>query len=663
LRIKDTEWIDPARLAEQLEEMGANALCFNVGGIYAWYDTKVEYHTKNPYLPKGWDLLEEVIENCHKRNIKFIARFDFSKAEDSIYQKRPWWFVRDPAGEPQIIGATRPGEWSLLMATCINSGYRKEEVAMPVLDEVLSRYDIDAIFYNNPGFIPCHCSICRRKYEKTYDRPLPEDKRDFDPGWRRVCEKDTLGGLYAFVKSKKPDIPVVMYYDIYGEDMLVRERFGDAICVESQNVLSAGHKNIPPIWHPALSMNLGRSLEGKPNPFGIIHSCPGMDWRHTGLPPAEYLYWMSNVPANGGNIWHSLTGIPDTITDKRILKSVARVNRWAAKVEEAMEDAKSVAQVALVWEGSSHARGWAEGLTSVQVPFDILKPAQLNLERIKKYKVLILPSETRLTSTMVDMLSRFLTEGGSLILEGGVVEGLYNLQEMAGINGEPTVSEYLTACYIRFEGTDNPVQRGMEETELIPLRGKVTYVRPRTTAKVLSTLVPPFSPLEAVGAPPERASFSVSHTDIPLCLFNEWGKGKVLTLLFPLGSLIGEYRLSEHFRYARNAVDLLIGRDTRVRFKPQPGLQVSVFQKEEKLVIHLVNGAGKRPLMENIPLYNVQMEVMLDWSGGRREKLGSVRQLLGDESPIYEQTLNIIKITVPVVKVWECIIVEIQKEQ
>jgi len=166
-----------------------------------------------------------------------------------------------------------------------------------------------------------------------------------------------------------------------------------------------------------------------------------------------------------------------------------------------------------------------------------------------------------------------------------------------------------------------------------------------------------------VGAPPERASFSVSHTDIPLCLFNEWGKGKVLTLLFPLGSLIGEYRLSEHFRYARNAVDLLIGRDTRVRFKPQPGLQVSVFQKEEKLVIHLVNGAGKRPLMENIPLYNVQMEVMLDWSGGRREKLGSVRQLLGDESPIYEQTLNIIKITVPVVKVWECIIVEIQKEQ
>lgn len=105
-------------------------------------------------------------------------------------------------------------------------------------------------------------------------------------------------------------------------------------------MLSLGWKEIPQSFKPALCIRLGRSEPTAPPPFGIIHSCPGMDWRHVGLPPAEYLYWMSQVPANGGYIWHSITGIPDTIGDKRILECVRTINTQIRVVEGCMDGAR-----------------------------------------------------------------------------------------------------------------------------------------------------------------------------------------------------------------------------------------------------------------------------------------------------------------------------------
>lgn len=168
LQIKDTAQIDPERLASQMEEMGANTMVFNVGGIYAWYTSQVPHHHVNEFLPTEFDLLHEVIEACHRRNIRFVARFDFSKAEDRVYQQKPQWFVRKADRQPEIIGVKRPGEWSLLMSTCANSAYRNEAVAIPVLAEVLDRYDIDGIFFNNPQYALCECETCRQKYKLTY---------------------------------------------------------------------------------------------------------------------------------------------------------------------------------------------------------------------------------------------------------------------------------------------------------------------------------------------------------------------------------------------------------------------------------------------------------------------------------------------------------------
>jgi hypothetical protein len=655
LQVKDTALIDPEQLAYQLKKMGANTVVFNVGGIYAWYPTKVAHHTVNEYLPKEYNLLKEVIEYCHKEDLRFIARFDFSKAADTVYLQRPQWFVRDGQSQPEILGAKRPGNWSLLMSTCINGGYRSEEFAIPVLDEVLANYGIDGIFFNAPGFIPCSCDSCKRKYKDLYRIELPHDKQDYNPDWPSLCMKDNMEKIYSFLKRTNPSIPMILYYNLYRDNIFEREQTTDMLCTEPQDILSLGHRHIPEFWKPALSIKLGRSLPERPLPFGIVHSSPGMDWRHTGLPPAEYKFWLSQIPAYGGSIWHSLTGIPDTITDKRILDTVESFNLQVQKVEEYMEDALPWSQTALMWTASATAEGWADGLINKQIPFDVLQAEQAVADRLLQYKVLIIPEGMNFTTDFISQITEFVNRGGSLIVEGAV-PGEAGIHSLLGISHETYVSEPLAASYLRFESKNNPLQKEMEAVELIAHRGQVVYCQPTGSAEVLATLVPPFSPMESVGAPPERASLPVSRTDLPLAVKNRQGSGTVLYFPFSLSLLLNEYKLGEHYQLLSNAVGMGLGDEPHLEVTSIQGLQVTLFKKQNSVLVHLVNGAGRRPLATNIPLYGIDVRLCMP----NARKVSVVRQLISDTIPDYTFDEGMLRLTVTKLEVWECLHIELE---
>ncbi|WP_248926968.1 alpha-amylase family protein [Paenibacillus hamazuiensis] len=654
LQVRDTDRIDPERLAQQIKDMSGNTIVFNVGGIYAWYPTQVAYHTENEFLPKDFDLLEEVIRACHKRDIRFIARFDFSKAADYVYLQRPQWFARSRSGEPEIIGAKRPGDWSLLMSTCINGAYRGEAVAVPVLDEVLSRYAIDGIFFNAPGYVPCWCEGCRRKYRAAYGTELPDDKKEFAPDWASSCMRDNIDILYAFAKQKSPEVPMILYYNLYRDNIFDRAKTADMLCTEPQDILSLGHHHIPEFWKPALSIKLGRSLPDRPVPFGIVHSSPGMDWRHTGLPPAEYRFWLSQIPAHGGSIWHSLTGVPDTIGDKRILETVGAFNAQVEKVDPYMEGAEPLSEVALMWTADASAEGWADGLLGRQIPFDVLLAEQAVPERLARYKALIVPEGMKYTEEFAANLAGFVRQGGHVVAEGAPPERK-ELLSLFAISGEIYESEPLAASYLRFEGQGNPLQKGLEQTELIAHRGKVVYCRPDGAGcEVLATLVPPFSPLESVGAPPERASLPVSHTDLPLALLNRYGQGTVLYMPFSLSHLINEYKLGEHYQLLENAIGIGLGETRELRVTGYHGLQATLFAKGNNRLVHLVNGVGRRPLATAIPLHDIEVELRLPADA----KVTQVRQIISGSPLEYRVEQDRLFLTVPRLDVWECLLVE-----
>ncbi len=656
LQVLDTPLMDPERLVKAVAEMGADALVYNVGGIYAWYSTKVPYHTVNPYLPTDSDLLKEVIAECHRNHLQFIARFDFSKAEDKVYFQRPWWFVKTESGEPLIIGEKRPGDWSLLFSTCLNSDYRAEAVAIPVLEEVISRYDIDGIFFNSPNFIPCFCQKCREKYQARFGAAMPDRERDFHPEWSHLCVRDNIQKLNAAIKAKRPDLSLILYY-ANDDKLAYRMEVADEICAEPQDILSLGHLKIPEITRPILHIKKGRTAEDKLIPYGIIHSSPGMDWRHTGLPTAEYEYWLSLITASGGNIWHSLTGFAATITDKRIINTVTRFNQRVKRVGSEMDGALSDSQLALLWDASPSAAGIANGLVHRQIPFDLILGEQFTLEALKKYQLLIMP-ENSINESNIGILIAYVHAGGRLLTEGAAFDRRCpKITDLLGIAGEAYASGNLTSTYLRFEGdetADPDVRRlrnGFEVTEMIPLRGIVGYCSPQPGAKVLLTQVPPFAPLECVGAPPERASLLVKRTDIPMLILSSLGLGKVLYLPFSLSGLIDEFRLAEHYNLLRNLIDLLLGEARDISVTPVQGLYVSAFKNGHSRLVHLVNGAGSRPLIDTIPLHDIKLRIKSAANDARYD----VTALISGQTLAVGQSGAWLEITLPRLDIWECL--------
>ena len=96
LRETDMADIDAEAYAQQLADYGATVVTLNAAGIIASYQTKLDFQTQSPYLT-GSSLME-MIEACHKRGIRVIARTDFSKIREPIFKKHPDWAYRDKNG-------------------------------------------------------------------------------------------------------------------------------------------------------------------------------------------------------------------------------------------------------------------------------------------------------------------------------------------------------------------------------------------------------------------------------------------------------------------------------------------------------------------------------------------------------------------------------------
>ena len=664
LQVMDTPRMSAEQLAQNVVELEGNVLAVNVGGIYAWYQSEVLYHHINEWLPKERDLLGDIVRECRKRRVKVIARFDFSKADDSVYLQKPQWFVRNPDGTPHAYGIGRTGPWSILYSTCINGGYRNYEVAVPVLKEALKRYEFDGVFLNAPNYEPCFCESCRKKYRQVFGEELPmewENGKNITTSptfahrkgikgvreeWESLCYKDNIRLIRENVQAVSPGIPLILYFKTYGEDLDARVSTADVLCAEAQDILSQGIENITPFWLPSLNAKYGSVPEHMPAPFGIIHSCPGMDWRHAGLPEAEYQSWMSRVAANGANLWHSLTGFKETIGDQRLLRTIKAVNQDAVQVEMAMNGAKSAAQVLVVWNSTKSAEGWIGGLLNTQIQFDVEDEKRFSVQRACRYQAVIVPSGGKMLETKKRELEECVRRGVSLLIEEHRASWARESHEFLGIEEEVQGGGELKAAYWRFE-TDS-LQRNLEETLLLPHQGETLYCTVKESSVTEATLVQPFAPLDAVGAPPERASIPVQRTQLPLCVTHKEGDGAVLYLPFAFGCLLREYGLPDDLRLLENMIDWAL-KDSRVfRMEPCPGLEAVLYQTQNGALLHLINSVGGRPLMKMVPLVDVEFNLLLPPGVSGAD----VKVLLGPKAVVVRNKERILTVSAARVETW-----------
>jgi hypothetical protein len=633
LQARDTPRYRPDVFMRQLAEMDNNVAIANAGGIYAWYPTEVPDHTVNPYL-HGRDFVRECVDAAHANGLYFVARVDFSLADDAVYARHPDWFARDRDGQPIIVGEPRPGPWGLLYYTCPNAPYRNEAVAFPVLRELLRRYELDGLFINAAGFRPCWCGTCARAYRRDVGAELPRVEDWHDLGFRRWVEwryermAANFGAMYRVIQEMRPGCFWTSEFGAItssrpwqsGQDLFRLREGCSVITTASGDPIATGR---PPPWLPAVHAKYARAISDPDVPWATVHPTTGLAWRHTGLPIDELRMWLAQVVAHGAWAWHAMTGTPDTHYDRRNLPIHAECNAFLKRHEAFFRNARPVAPVALLWSRASLERygadqpeeryqqeffGFCEALLGCGLPFTIIPDQFLTDERLAPYDVLVLPNAACLSDDAAGAIRRFAAAGKGIV--ASFATGLHDgegrprdagaLEEVLGVRYTGHVIGGQSASYGRIERTDHPLFAAIGETQLLPNEFAFCTVQVATGADALLTLVPPFAPLSGVGAPPERASIPTDRTDVPLAVWYAPGvsgisaqnagqdapgppapSGRALYFAGEIGKLAWRFRLPDHARLIANAVRAVAPRPFPAELESAPyGVQLSVFRQE-----------------------------------------------------------------------------------
>ena len=130
--------------------------------------------------------MADILRECHKAGIRVIARCDFSKVHETLYEQHPEWAYRQSSGQPLIYNG--------YVQTCINGDYQQRYV-YDILRELFSKYDFDGLFCNmSSTFVvdyelqvhePCHCKNCRRLFQEQTGMEIPDSLNPKDPAFGR----------------------------------------------------------------------------------------------------------------------------------------------------------------------------------------------------------------------------------------------------------------------------------------------------------------------------------------------------------------------------------------------------------------------------------------------------------------------------------------------
>ncbi|HEY8596659.1 MAG TPA: alpha-amylase family protein [Devosiaceae bacterium] len=429
LRLIDAN-LDPERLVAQACDFGATAILFNVGGIFAWYPTKLPLHAANPFL-RG-DLVGAVLQAAHKAGIRVIGRFDLSKATRVAYQAHPDWFFQKCDGTPVIYSDT--------YQACINGGWYWDH-SVQMLREALSLYDLDGVFFNMFGYLKtdysqtdlgnCNCANCQREFLTRYGAKIPGAVDYSDAIFRNYLRfqdettREIADHIHGVVRTVRPEAAIT---SMFAKGDMIREE-----------VYRAADRPAPEWAHASGEQaRNARSRASEGTYSSAMTHFFDYPWRYQAESgPCEVLRLAQQL-ANGGQPHYYFLGTFDQ-PNRRPIDDVRRVFAFHARNSASYAGLVSGADIAVYHSakaerfcpGEARAglasstaayRGAYRALCESGLAFDCVSDRQLSpgeLEtRIARYKVLVLPDVSCLSDGEAAVIDDFVVRGGAIVATG-----------------------------------------------------------------------------------------------------------------------------------------------------------------------------------------------------------------------------------------------------
>jgi Hypothetical glycosyl hydrolase 6 len=407
--------INADNVVEDLVNYSANTLIINAGGIVAFYRTKLPFHYENPIMNPH--VLIEIIEKCHKNNIKVMVRFDFSRADSTIFNVHPDWFYISAKGE-RMVNIDK-------YVVSINAPY-VQDAAFQIVNEVIDEFPIDGIFQNMPGY------QVRNAYENLYQGidqnefdkkaffdysgmqlPTVENKEDSVfkkyEQFKKYSTEKWQEKMYNLVKSKNPNIAICTYAD----------KFVDIIRHESQT-------NGLPYWPYSASDNVGNAANSYPNHIISNASIQQISFqsRYNAVEPEEVSIRLYENIANGSGLDQSMMGDMRGYEDERNFPVFKKIYGFHKANEKYFGKYKSLAKIAVIAPGTwpsgnpmQEYRGIQLMLKEAHLQYDIIEDGQIanRAETLKNYSIIMLPDINYLSEKSIEALKIASKNGVNLI--------------------------------------------------------------------------------------------------------------------------------------------------------------------------------------------------------------------------------------------------------
>ncbi|MBQ8596186.1 MAG: hypothetical protein IJ409_00210 [Lachnospiraceae bacterium] len=413
--------MDIDKYVDTLKEFHANVCMVGCGGITSFYPTELPYQQPSPYM-KG-DFIGRLVEKCHENNIRVIARFDFSKTNIKFKEQLADCYSLSVHGEPVLYNDT--------IATCVNGRYQ-QELSMKILEEVITRYPVDGVFFNMFGYQTwdysgnyvgiCQCESCKRRFKEFsgYDLPTVEDEQDEVfrkyQQFRSFTTNELVEKIYAFVKKLNPEIAVCTYSS-KGVD-LVRNESNSAV------------DRPLPFWTMASENNVDIIRGTFEDRFSSNCCINAVDifYRFQGVSTQLNALRLYGAMASGGNLDWCIIGGFETYPDKKNFESVKEIFGFHEANEQMFAGLTSCAKVLLVnpqGEKSDSGKeylGIYKMLKEEHILFDVidLREREILEQRAGSYQTIILPA----VSALEESTLKALENSGAVII--GTAAALIN---------------------------------------------------------------------------------------------------------------------------------------------------------------------------------------------------------------------------------------------
>lgn len=603
--------MDVEHVADYIVNHGASAWLIGIGGIQAQYPSELPFHSKNPGLAKrkSGDLISDAMAAAKARNLRLLARMDFSKVSAEVANDHPEWLYKSPEGR-------RQEHTGGLVSVCPAGKYYQERI-FDILEEVTRRYPVDGFFINWVSMNEedyykhyhgvCQCDSCKAAWSKLHGN-LPLPTKPSDPTYSQwlVFARDLIdeltGRVRAFIGQRLPSAGLIL------------GKTADIMFHEANN--ADGRE----MWHHATSETVSTWSSYRPEVPVLVNSTTFMDmpYRMASEEPAMFAQYLIQAISRGGNPSTYMMGVPGRIP-YLCMDVGAEITGFHKKNLSLYDGMRPSAKTALVKpdrpqmtatqydQALAEYRGFYSGMQELHVPFDVISGEHLadtaTNGGLSRYSVIILPNLGKLALPDITALDAWVHAGGNLVASGssGVDEkGNVQLQSLPAVRelAKDNKRELLWSSYFAPPHNAEDVAKHVYTGPLVPLYGVHHMFEWKTGTSGGYKLL-----ARAAFSPPEKAygNIEVEQRGYGSGAF---GKGKGIVIPMTVGRAYRELGLGVYRDFFVEILEKEGQAKEPFSLKIAEQVEMTLNRNGSKTILHLINmsGARKQNFGSHIPI-------------------------------------------------------------